>query len=93
MGRPRKWESDAERMAASRGAQRLSFEKDLGEEAYVAQIRAEALAFSRSIGESDKPTKIGDNVFENRQRDRLKRAEAYARWRWAGYHAGEIASL
>jgi len=65
----------------------------LTEEEYVRRTVAEALAYSVSIGETDAPVKIGDYEHTNRRTDRLRRAGAYARWRWAGFHAGEIASL
>jgi hypothetical protein len=63
-------------------------------ERYVEENVAAALRFSERIGESDEPFEIALNTFvTNRRRDRLERAERYARWRYAGFLSGEVASL
>lgn len=64
-------------------------------EQYVQQIRNEALAYSKSIGETNDPWPVpGTREFiQNRRSDRLARAEKYARWRFAGFLDGTVASL
>lgn len=66
-------------------------------EAYVAEAREGA----RIVAEQ-KPKRllrVGQSVRERDQEylqdieDRVAKAEAYARWRWHGYQAGEVASL
>jgi hypothetical protein len=65
----------------------------LTENEYVEQTLAEALAFSISIGETDAPLKLGTETLVNRRRDRLRRAERYAHWRYQGYLEGKVANL
>lgn len=64
-------------------------------EQYVKQTRWEALQYSIAIGETDAPWQIPGTkeTIENRRIDRLDRAERYARWRYAGFLSGEVASL
>ena len=65
----------------------------ISEEAYVAQIRREAALYADSIGEDDRPVKIGEVELSGRRTDRMARAERYARWRYRGFLTGEVASL
>ena len=63
-------------------------------ERYVEENVAAALRFSERIGESDEPFEIAlGTSITNRRRDRLERAERYARWRYAGFLSGEVANL
>lgn len=64
-------------------------------EEYVRRTVSEALAYSKAINETDAPWPIPgtDRTMENRRTDRLARAEHYARWRYAGFLSGEVASL
>jgi hypothetical protein len=103
MGRPRKWASDAERKAAERsGAEPEELEPRLPElpvgraappvEEYVAlqlAITRAELAARRDRGGRERPADAADID----EAGRLARTEAYARYRHAGFVAGEIASL
>ena len=122
MARPRKWASDAERVAAARAAKKAALvdpalpersadepierpvvtdvrpdeveQLDISLEAYVEIIKQEAAAYADEVGETDAPyTVFADVVISNRRSDRIKRAEAYARWRYQGVLDGEVASL
>lgn len=112
MGRPRKWGSDAERMAAARGngaepedvepvlpvvtsdelQRRAASAPDLEE--YVAREvaitrRQLELAAAGSSAARARPA----DAAEVDDAGRLERTEKYARWRYAGYLAGEIDRL
>jgi len=60
----------------------------LTEEGYVQACLDQTKAY---IEQSLKPGT--EKVTKLAIQERLARAEAYARWRWAGFHRGEIASL
>ena len=63
-------------------------------ERYVSDALDAALAYSKSIGESDAPYTVAEGiVLTNRRRDRLERAKRYAEWRYGGFVDGSIASL
>lgn len=89
MGRPRKWESDAERKRASRAGpvpspepeppQRLDRRIPTEEEYLGVEVLATKLAISRGLKDHDG--------------QRVARARAYARFRYRGFLAGEVASL
>ena len=94
VGRPRKWESDAERMHARRQAERDREEMEARRRAYVdgaveaARVDAEDRVGKRLLGLDRDETLEAVDV-----PGRVARARAYAEWRWNGVQAGEIASL
>lgn len=120
MGRPRRYETDAEKQAAYRarrsggapsipppappenqelvpdttGAvpgegdpqESLTRTDAYDEDAYVQEALRQTLVTLKSIRAPEKTSKLA-------VQERLMRAEAYARWRWQAYHAGEVFSL
>lgn len=74
--------TQAQRNAAAARMLGVKLTDDLDEEVYVRRELRETEAYSRSLREDDE-----------QRAQRLKRSEAYLRWRWAGYHEGTIASL
>lgn len=108
MGRPRKWTSDAERMAASREEDKLeeSAAQDLDEEALKKRF-GYAPSENRTAAERQavadkilkKTSRIPSEEEYVAQALRLPNlidrdgAERYARWRYRAWLAGEVANL
>ena len=100
MGRPRKWESDAERKRAAR--QPIS---EVSLETLEAESLIESAMKSPTISKADYVTREVEitrrqmaagalkEATDTKGRGRLQRCEAYARWRWEAFHRGEVASL
>ena len=97
MGRPRRYETPAEKQKAYRERQDEGVAplqplqealgaRDEAEEAYVQEQLAQTRAYAESFRA---PEKSSPEAIE----ERLKRAEAYARWRWREYQLGNVFSL
>lgn len=108
MGRPRKWESNAERMRATRAPAENSAENSLTSQhpPYEKLIAPEkSLPAKHILSESEYVTREVEitrrqmqiaslkDTLDTKGRGRLERAERYARWRYRSFLAGEVASL
>ena len=104
MGRPRKWGSDAERMAAVRAAQNgvvtdepemVMPELPAGRAAPpIEEYVAEQLGLTRrDVTVRARNRTEGEGLLVIDLEARLAKTEKYARWRHKGYVAGEIVSL
>jgi len=99
MARPRKWESDAERMRAKRQGLELApvevaaepgrgpeYDPHISEQEYVRR--------ELEITRAQMQAGLLKEVIDPRDgRSRLDRSEAYARWRYREFMRGEVASL
>lgn len=108
MAREKQFESAAEKQAAYRERQRLAavqaeaepeapvlpvIEVDRPAPPLEEYVAAQLALTRRDIEVRSRNRDTGEGGFTVDSQDRLKRSEDYARWRYAGYKAGEVMAL